>query len=606
MAKKSHPPTPFSRRFSTWARVLVKPIAPYWTWIIIGTAVVAYLLGLMGLEQYYAVLKQPTTFFDLAYQSFQLFVLQFNASQPESIPITLEIARFLAPGVAAYAAIVALVRLLSRELESQRLLRARNHVIIAGLGRKGWLLAKGYKEQGRFVVVIERNPECEFIPACRNMGIPVLVGNAAEQNLLAAAGVPQATLLFAVTGNDAINAEVSVRARQVVRKSTQPITCIVHIVDPQLIVLLKPKEFDDQEQDLFRLSLFNLYEWGAQAMLDESRLFEIHNQMPRVLVIGAGQLGESLIAQMARRWTNQHSKPEGELAVVLIDLEARERIEWLRARYPKFDDNIALSYLAMDVRSAEFERAAFLFDADKQPTFTHIFICLDQDALGLATALSLQHRLAHFPVEISLRLSQQVGLGSLLPAHVESSRAAPSAHIHAFPLYEVTCQPDRLLGTSLELIARSLHAYWRQKQIEQNKRDDALLIPPQAPLPEWADLDEDFRESSRLEADHIGVMLHSVECDIGPWLYSERPRFAFREDEVAKLAKEEHERWYAERDDQGWEWGVEYIKAEKKNPRLVHWEQLEPKTQENNREFVRAIPELLHNAGLEVYRRERE
>ncbi len=579
-------------------RKFVKPFAPYWTFIIIGIALAAYLLGWGGLAQYYTALGKPVSVYELTYQTFQLFVLQFNATQPELIPPALEIARFLAPGISAYAAIAALLRLLSHELEAQRLLRARKHVIIAGLGRKGWLLAKGYKNQNQYVVVIERNPECEFIPACRDMGIPVLVGNAAEQNLLAAAGIRNAGLLFAVTGNDAINAEINVQARQLARASTQPLNCIVHIVDPQLNLLLKPKEFDDPTPDLFRLSLFNLYEWGAQAMLDQAKLFETRDQTPRVLVIGAGQLGESLVAQIARRWANQPRKTQDKLSVGLIDVQARERVEWLRARFPQFDASIALSDLTMDVRSAEFERAAFLFDPNKQPTCTHIFICLDQDALALGTALTLQHQLARFSVEIILRLSQQAGLASLLPAHLNARQTIPSAHLHAFPLYEITCQPERLLGTSIELVARALHEYWRQKQIEHNP--NAVV---HTALPAWADLAESFRESSRREADHVGVMLRSIQCDIGPSLHRERAEFEFHAHEIETLAQMEHERWLTERITEGWKSNFEYDQARKKNPRLVAWEKLDAPTQENNREFVRAIPTLLRNAGLEIYRR---
>jgi voltage-gated potassium channel Kch len=147
----------------------------------------------------------------LLYYSLQLFTLQ---AQPLSDPIPppLNVARFLAPLVAAYTAVTAVAAIFSEQLAAGRIWLLRDQVVICGLGRKGWLLAQAFLERGQRVVVVELNPANPAVELCRDQGGFVLVGDATVPETLRQAGVRQAHHLLAVCGDDAANAEIAASA----------------------------------------------------------------------------------------------------------------------------------------------------------------------------------------------------------------------------------------------------------------------------------------------------------------------------------------------------------------------------------------------------------
>ena len=68
------------------------------------------------------------------------------------------------------------------------------------------------------------------------------------------------------------------------------------------------------------------------------------------------------------------------------------------------------------------------------------------------------------------------------------------------------------------------------------------------------------------------------------------------------LARDEHERWCAERRAAGWTLG-ETVDAERRiTPWLIGWEELPEDQREMDRVLVRAIPAAAAEAGLAVVR----
>jgi len=141
----------------------------------------------------------------------------------------LNVARVVAPLVAGYTALQALGQLLAEEFQSFRLRFLYRHVVICGLGRKGLILARAFLERGQAVVVIEQDAENDFVRQARDLGAAVLLGDAAEPSMLRKARVARATHLFARCGDDGVNAEIAVRAGQLVTSRSGPLlTCVLH------------------------------------------------------------------------------------------------------------------------------------------------------------------------------------------------------------------------------------------------------------------------------------------------------------------------------------------------------------------------------------------
>jgi hypothetical protein len=144
-----------------------------------------------------------------------------------------------------------------------------------------------------------------------------------------------------------------------------------------------------------------------------------------------------------------------------------------------------------------------------------------------------------------------------------------------------------------ERIARAIHDVYRADQAGRKPAGDPGLA-------EWDELPQHLRESNRRQADHIFEKLGAIGCTVHE--AEEVDLIAFTEHEIERLAELEHDRWTAERLDDGWTLGERDV-LEKTSPYLVNWDKLSEEVREWDREPVRRIPELLAGVGLEIRRR---
>jgi Trk K+ transport system NAD-binding subunit len=92
--------------------------------------------------------------------------------------------------------------------------RARGgHVIVVGGGDVGTRVAGGLHDLGFDVVMIDQNAEARGIAFARNLGMPVVIGDA--PSVLSRAGVDSAIALVTATSNDIVNLETAMQARAI-------------------------------------------------------------------------------------------------------------------------------------------------------------------------------------------------------------------------------------------------------------------------------------------------------------------------------------------------------------------------------------------------------
>jgi len=339
----------------------------YIEWPVVGClGIAALVLGYIGFARYWAQLGEVRSPFDLFYLSLQLFVLESGYVQ-HAVPFELQVARYLAPGVAAYTAVQAFAVIFRDQLEMLRVRFLQNHVVICGLGQKGLLLAQRFCEQGDRVVVIEKEENNDFIAGCKGAGAVVLTGTATDRTMLKKVQVQKAKYLISVCGDDGVNVEVAVHASKLVKNRRKTVlTCIIHIVEPQLHSLLRQQEIAALAVDCFRLDFFNIFDRGARAMLAE---FPVTgkavkaNQSPHVLVLGMGRMGESLVVCAARQWHEEKQNRENKLRITVIDNAAEQKLALLCLKYPRLTNYCDFELRQIDVNSPVFYQAGFLFDS---------------------------------------------------------------------------------------------------------------------------------------------------------------------------------------------------------------------------------------------------
>jgi Trk K+ transport system NAD-binding subunit len=90
-----------------------------------------------------------------------------------------------------------------------------DHIILVGLGRLGYRAFRVLRKLGETVVVIENNPNNQFLDAVRRDGAPLLICDARREAVLHDANIEHAKSIICATTDDMANLEIALDARRV-------------------------------------------------------------------------------------------------------------------------------------------------------------------------------------------------------------------------------------------------------------------------------------------------------------------------------------------------------------------------------------------------------
>ena len=100
-------------------------------------------------------------------------------------------------------------------LIGRRVMPRSGHVVIAGMGQVGLRLAQELRALGVAVVGIERHAGAAGLPLARDLGIPVVIGDASSRRVLRRTGLAGAVALVAAGSDERDNIAVAISARAV-------------------------------------------------------------------------------------------------------------------------------------------------------------------------------------------------------------------------------------------------------------------------------------------------------------------------------------------------------------------------------------------------------
>ena len=124
---------------------------------------------------------------------------------------------------------------------------------------------------------------------------------------------------------------------------------------------------------------------------------------------------------------------------------------------------------------------------------------------------------------------------------------------------------------------------------QESKKEHSLLKP-------YAKLSEDEKESNRNNVRDIPNKLASVGYTMVQTRGNKTPS-KFKNDEVEKLSKMEHERWMQEKLNNEWQYSKKTDRATKLHKSLIPWDGLSEDEKEKDRVLVKGIPKILSKAG---------
>jgi Trk K+ transport system NAD-binding subunit len=88
------------------------------------------------------------------------------------------------------------------------------HVIVCGLGHVGYRVTRQLIDFGQEVVGVEKDPQASFLKRVRKLGVPVVMGEARDIEILQLAGAERAQALVIATNSDLVNVEIAMNVRQ--------------------------------------------------------------------------------------------------------------------------------------------------------------------------------------------------------------------------------------------------------------------------------------------------------------------------------------------------------------------------------------------------------
>ena len=336
------------------------------------------------------------------------------------------------------------------------------------------------------------------------------------------------------------------------------------------------------------VDFFNTDEVGARLWLQKFPFFDDQSRQAHLLVSRLDGLGIWLIRHAARLWYDAHK--DLPLWISVVDDDAAKRVQALTDQHPALERVcrfVPTSTMHRDVHELPKKHAD-----GTAPPLTRAYVTAYRDEDALETALELRSLLDP-ATPLVVALSRTQGVGRII-SDASANEELSNLNIEMFPTLERTCTTDLVRGGSSEPFAEALHSRWRKEKLE--KGEDA---------PTWDELDESRKESSRAQARDIRVKVHKYGCTIVPLDDWDAKHFAFEDEEVEELARDEHKRWNHERAANGWRQVDGAIKSDpiaKTTPYMVPFDELPDDIAEYDRMFVREIPKILASAGLQIKR----
>jgi hypothetical protein len=585
-----------------------KGIGIKWPLLIIG-ALASFILGYSGFTSDLHLSKAESV-----YRSLLLFFLE-GGSDLEGLK--LQVARFLAAGVAVYTIILTLLHLFYEHIRMVQPRLWKDHVIIAGLGSIALKLIKEYQEIRKPVVVIERNENNENASEAERSGAIVLFGDATDAKMLEMSGVCRADSLIAACKDDGTNFEIVYRASQIVDAASNACTnknlqASVHFLDAKLVNIFLRHSLITRHDAPIDVGIFNMFEYTARRLfqdhpLDRQGPYPDDAREVHLMIVGFGRMGEALFKQAAiiGHFANE---PVVKTRLTVIDKNA-DLIKKKKAHFESLKINTICNtkFIPADIEDNHIQEYIAKLTSDTA-SIPSLAICNGDEHFAALCAVELSRKCGR-DCPVYVYISKEKGLASLLTDQTPQNHMikpnADVAGIHPFGMIDKIAVKEAISNDQIDRSARKIFEDYGKTQNN--------------PLRTWEKAPEWEKISNRSQADHIDVKLRAIGCYAAN--RAAKPDdikvSEFNEKEIELMAQMEHARWNAERFLNGWEkydgsvpWHAlskeekDRLKNDEKiNGCLVDWDELPDHIKEFDRNAVKSIFAILKNLKQWVYRK---
>ena len=555
------------------------------------------LLGYFGYKEYFILNEINVETTDVLYYTLQMFALNSGWVDwsDNSYVLMLDVARFSAAVISLSAVLLLLSTVFSEQLRKLQLWLCFNHIIICGNGFVGSRFAQELRKEHE-IVFIDPESNNDFSSDTRNADSILVKGDPADVSILKKAGINRAKYLICALENDNKNAKVAIQASNVVDiKNGILLTCFVHVFNPELHEIFRVNEFTCKK-DFARLEIYNIFNFGARQML---RLYPAFSGMKNIfltnnhiMIVGLGNMGESVLIRAAREWWFQNKNSGRKLLVTIVDKTANNKKESLCIRYPSLDVSCDFRTFNVNINSPEHLKDSFVREIISKPV-NCAYICLREDIDGILFSLRLSKALKNMYIPIVVRINNADNIPTTLLN--EARKNDVFENIHMFNLWDSVDVKELIESGTRELIAKAFHEYYVLHQESSEEKTKSAET-------EWKDVTEDERNRNEKPVDDLTIKMKHVACKIDKLESWNGELFEFKLYELCKLARYEHERWCLGYFENGWKHGPHRSEEKKTHPDLVDWSELDSGEKSKNIYSIKDVPLILSKVDLDIRR----
>ncbi|HOJ19211.1 MAG TPA: RyR domain-containing protein [Ignavibacteriaceae bacterium] len=552
-------------------------------WHLIGlAAILVFLIGVIGFR------SAGRGLLDAMYLSIQLFVLQSG----DVVPLVnnyLQLARFAAPLITAYATIKSVVGLFQKNLG---LMFLKNHIVICGLSNKSLILLRDVLSKKMKVVLIEPGSDQHSLLNLRTEGTIWINEHPADITALRKASVKKAKAVFLLNDSDELNIEIVTNIYNLFGSglTDKRVLCYVQIYQPLIEEIFKSHQIFLQPNDMLDSRIVNVYKRGSEILINEypliSKDFSEDKKQLKIMMLGFGKTGKSILIQAALL---HHYSYQTKLLVTVIDKNAQKEINSFRNDYPSIYELIELDYEETEIEKLTINNFRTYLSSWN---YESIFICLTNDVLSYSLVKQIGQLRSGSNIFVAFQrnsnLTQLISEGELLK-RINT--------VKYFNIYEKTCLYDQLVNEEIEKIAEIIH----QKYVE-SETQRGITKEQNKTLVDWDSLPHELKEANRQQAFHIKLKLNSFGYDLVPVNHPPQAIDPAKDKELLeKMAKAEHIRWMDEKLLNGWRYAPgEKNLLLKTHPDIIPYEELDEEAKEKDRQTIKNLPDLLKLSGKKI------
>lgn len=501
-------------------------------------------------------------------------------SQGVAMPLGYEIAKVLGPLSTGYAFASAAAVLLGAQLRMLRARLARNHSIVCGGESSGVALARELAASGVAVLV---DADAGGLAASASMvrRVIALSGDPRDGLVLRRAGLRRAREVFALAGDDDVNASITLAALASGVRRREPLLCYALVDDLALHLTLQAHFLNADPQEMFGLHLLDRHQLYASAVVGREPPGDV------TIVVGSGESARAIALEITRRLI-EHPRRDGGARLFLVGKDSMSIREVIRSRWSGSADR-----LNVIARESVDEPSALVTATEGEPAMRVFVSEADGDRATLRTGLSWLHQLPRVQ-RVVLCMAGESGLTSSFSQHADELFARAGGVLGVYSPVIALSDPAHIRDQTFpERMARRLHTIYLA-DVAADASSDQGASAARRP---WSDLPETLKNSNRDQATELGRKVAALGMSVAP-VGAAPARLVLSEAQVEKLAEMEHERWMSERLRSGVTLGPERTATE--HPDLIPWRELSEPAREKDRVFMRRIPDLLLAEGLEI------